>query len=83
MMTIENNVFMEQWAVYNHPLDHPHHWVARKWIIPKAGEPYASKVCFIAGTLEEVRAHIMKEMPGAVKLDRFPQDDWSIHEVWL
>lgn len=69
------NLFCEIWTVYDRPLDFPHNFVARKFV---GIQPTESTIT--GNSLEEVRAGLP---PGVVKLDRAPDDDPKIVEVWL
>lgn len=68
-----------QWTIYDHPLDHPEHFVAREWRIgPGVAEP--TDVIVLCDTLEEARDAVP---PGLVCLQRHPMDDPVIIETWL
>jgi len=71
---------LEMWTVYDHPLDHPEHFVARRWVIEAEG-PRATGTLYKSAELERIRA-AMRAF-GLVKLDRDPADDPKIVEVWL
>ena len=66
---------VEIWVIYNHPLDYPDGYVARKFI----GETPTNDVK-IGGFLDELRAQLP---PGLTRFDRFPGDDPVIEETWL
>lgn len=71
-----------QYAVYKKPADFPNSFVVRKWFIdPGSSEPRPSQKCFtVAPTLERARAVIPA---GMTRIDRFPNDDPVIVEVWI
>ena len=63
------------WTVYDHPKDYPNDFVVRVWNYDKP-----TKIVHTGKTLEDARRHIPD---GLIKLDRLPQDDPCIVEVWL
>jgi hypothetical protein len=67
------------WVIYRHPRDYPDKWVLRGQEITKAGVK-AQQGCFVADTLEEVRAQVPL---GNTRLARHPDDEPAIYEVWL
>lgn len=72
---------MSMWVVYDHPLDWPDWWVARRWDIMKGdNEPAASGAMFMNRTLEGLREALP---PGLYCLPRFADDDPAVYEVWL
>lgn len=74
-------VFMSMWTVYDHPIDHPAFFVARKTeIVVGQFEPRKTDAVLFASTLEELRAKLPR---GLTSLARFPNDDRKIVEVWL
>ena len=62
-------------CIYDHPTDYPDKFIARLW---DCSAP--TNIIATADTLEELRAKIPDCM---VKLDRHPQDDPRIVEVWI
>lgn len=71
---------MSMWTVYKRPSDYPRDFVARRFIIQRGGKHAATDDVVIAPTIEEVRELIP---PGLFRLDRMPEDDANIVEVWL
>lgn len=72
---------LSMWVVYDHPSDFPDWWVARRWdIVTGVNEPVNSGVVFTARTLSGLR-DLLPE--GLYRMDRNPQDDPAIVEVWL
>jgi hypothetical protein len=67
------------WTIYRHPRDFPDKWVLRGQEIA-CGGVRVHNTCFVANTLEEVRAHVPF---GDLRLERDPHDDPAIYEVWL
>jgi hypothetical protein len=67
---------MEIWAIYDHPLDFPKHFIARKFIIDRP-----TTELIISNTLENIREQLLAK--GFVRLDRSPSDDPKIVEVWI
>ena len=66
------------WVVYDHPRDHPGHWVARMWM----GPDWASSVVIICQSLEVLRNRLEQQW-GLTRLERHPDDDPVIVEVWI
>lgn len=69
---------LSMWTVYDHPSDHPAHWVARRWEVAKEAKP--TQDLLLADTLEALRAQLP---PGLYRLPRQPGDEPAIAEVWL
>lgn len=69
---------LEIWTVYAHPRDYPDKFVARKCLV--ATTVQLTHDMFVADTLAEIRSLLP---PGLMRLDRFPEDDPVIVEVWL
>ena len=69
------------WVVYDHPLDWPRYYVARRHIaIPvELAGPTGDVIMDV--DLERIRDNM--EQLGLTKLDRFPEDDDKIMETWL
>jgi hypothetical protein len=72
-------MMMDQWVIYERPKDYPHGFVARRWTVSAAGA-VPTRDTFVAGTLAEARALLP---PGLICLQRMPEDDPRIVEVWL
>jgi hypothetical protein len=70
---------LAMWIVYDHPTDHPDHFVARKWLINSEGQ-HPTREIIDSITLEGLRAQLP---PGLVCLPRDPTDPPKIVEVWL
>lgn len=70
---------LEMWTVYDHPLDYPESFVARKCIVDRRGIVHSDKM-FKADTLDELRALLPA---GLYRIHRYEQDDPMIVEVWL
>lgn len=64
------------WVLYDHPHDHPHGYIARRWIGDQpTNETISSR------DVEQVRNALA--MMGLVKLMRNAGDDPAILESWL
>jgi hypothetical protein len=73
------------WAVYNHPKDNPHNFVARKWTVETKGvgdyiELPTSEI-IESTSLQEIRRR-MKKL-NLTKIGRLIGDDPVIIETWL
>lgn len=68
------------WTVYDHPADFPDCFVARRWRVTADG-PQAMSQVITSGDLDLLR----REMAGMglTVLNRSPDDDPKIVEVWL
>jgi hypothetical protein len=64
------------WVVYDHPLDWPDHYVARRW----DGE-LPTEDLVVTFDLELLREHLADK--GLARLDRRRNDDPVILETWL
>lgn len=71
---------VSQYVIYDHPADHPDHFVVREWTIGKGPAPVPSDNFILAASLEEARTHIPE---GLVQIGRMPNDDPVIVEVWI
>lgn len=71
---------LDMWVIYDHPKDHPNHFVVRKWTIMHNAAPLASTDKTLHDTLEEAREAIP---PGLYNLERYADDDPVIKEVWV
>jgi hypothetical protein len=67
------------WTIYHHPSDYPDSWVLRGHDIFQGGLQ-AHEVCFVAPTLNEIRA---KVPPGTWCIGREPEDHPAIYESWI
>lgn len=67
------------WVIYDHPLDLPTFYVARKWLLGR-GRTEATGAVFVGLTLDEVRGKIPR---GLVRMERHPLDDPKIAEIWI
>lgn len=80
-MTSEWEVFavaeeLELWTIYDHPVDHPRHFVARRFLGDK---PQARVV--VSPDLETLRDWLSAE--GKYVIPRSPDDDPTIVETWI
>lgn len=69
----------EVWVIYDHPSDHPDHFVVRRQFAGK-GEIVIDQRCWLCNTLAEARQVIP---PGLVQFARNPEDDPVIVESWF
>lgn len=77
-MAAELNV----WVVYDHPLDQPEFFVARRWVAG-AGVNEATEDTILARSIHELRSILLHRFPGLYCLQRQPGDDPVILETWL
>jgi hypothetical protein len=70
------------WTVYKHPNDYPGEYVAKKFVI--AEDSYqCSKESISSRSLRDVRNVLRSLYPGLIQLNRPPDDEPHIVEVWL
>jgi hypothetical protein len=67
------------WTIYDHPIDYPGTFVARKFVIDGEKVTVTNEI-IIALTLESVRDMLP---PGLYRLNRLEDDDPKIVEVWV
>lgn len=72
--------FMTHWVIYKHPKDQPDRYVLRPHHITDAHNVIIDPTGWAHRDVEVLRSIIP---PGMVKLDRHPDDDPVIYEVWL
>lgn len=70
---------LSMWVIYDRPRDFPEQAVARLWDCNAAGSrPTINMI--LAPSLDELRRRLP---PGLACVDRHPEDDPAIVEVWL
>jgi hypothetical protein len=69
------------WVVYDHPLDHPDEYVARRHVALGERPTGPTSDVIRSRNLELVRDEL--ERRGLCKLDRLPEDLPHIIETWL
>jgi hypothetical protein len=69
------------WTVFDRPSDYPDKYVARRFDVDANG-PRATESIIIMDDLDKLREMLAFEM-RLTCLDRLPQDDPKIVEVWL
>jgi len=74
------NDALEMWTIYDHPRDHPNHYVARKFRV-SGNQIEATKDLIVMGKLDNFRAYMKAR--GKVNLGRFLEDDPVIVETWV
>jgi hypothetical protein len=68
------------WTVYDHPLDFPHAFVARRFAVER-GTSRATSIVLTAESLTAIRAEMLSR--GLHRIARAPSDDAKIVETWL
>ena len=71
---------LQMWTVYDHPLDYPDFFVARRFEVTADGAMPTS-IALHSEDLEELREALMSQ--GFTPLARDPMDDPKIVETWL
>lgn len=70
------------WVVYDHPLDQPDFFVARRWEVG-AGVERPTEDAILASSIGELRGLLRDRDPGLYRIPRQPGDDPVIMETWL
>jgi len=66
---------LELWTIYDSPVDLPGRFVARKWLLDNpTSELLQDK------TLDGLREKLPQ---GLIRMERSPQDDPKIIEIWI
>lgn len=78
MVELIKESIMNQYVIYKKPRDYPKKYVTRKWEILVGGLNPAE--AFVCDTLKEARG---KVPDGLVQMERSPEDDPAIYEVWI
>lgn len=76
-----DNVGLDIWTVYDHPLDYPELFVARMWSITQAGG--TATVELLCATDLELLRKLFEDGMGLTCIPRSPGDDPKIVECWL
>lgn len=63
------------WTIYDSPIDLPGRFVARKWVLDQPTNDLLQDK-----TLDGLRAKLPR---GLSRLERSPQDDPKIVEIWI
>ena len=71
---------MRMLTIYDHPSDYPNHYAIRECHCVNGDVKFLPDV-FLFASLDQAR--VFAEAQGLVRMDRFPQDDPGIVEVWL
>ena len=69
------------WTIYDHPIDMPNHYVARQFEVTHNG-PRPTESVIQSDSLETIREMMLVEF-GLTKIERYPEDDPKIIEVWI
>jgi hypothetical protein len=73
------SAWLTVWAVYDHPIDMPEHFVARRYEAID-DESHATDDVLVADTLQALREQLP---PGLTRVPKHPGDDLRIVELWL
>lgn len=72
----------DMWVIYDHPLDYPAKWVARRWFITNEGKLlHGLGDVMLLDDYDTLRGRM--EGLGLVRIERSEEDDPVIAEVWL
>ena len=73
---------LSMWTVYDHPKDHPDHFIARRWDIGIGrGQPTSETI--LSEDLGELRDRLIERYPDLYCIPRQEDDDPVIVETWL
>lgn len=79
---MSGEALMSTWTVYDHPVDYPEHFVARRFrIVPGNLEPEVTSDFYLAKDIEQMNQHF--ERLGLAFLPRFAADEPKIMGVWM
>lgn len=79
---IANTANLSMWTVYEKPDDYPNEYVARRWIVGPKGQQLSGEA-YVSNRLDWLRAYLLEQFPGMVRLGRSPGDDSKIVETWI
>jgi hypothetical protein len=74
------SAFMVLYTIYDHPRDHPAHFVVRGHEVLRSGGSRPMQGYVLTSTLEEARSQIPA---GRYNIGREPGDDPCIVETWV
>jgi hypothetical protein len=80
-MSAADEELLSIWVVYDHPLDWPDYYVARRHVALPASIAGPTDEMILDKNLDRIRRDMQQR--GLVKLDRFPEDDPKIMETWI
>lgn len=66
------------WVIYDKPIDYPNSVVARQFTLDKP-----TQNIIVGQDIDTVRGALVAETGCDVKIDRHPEDDPKIVEMWL
>lgn len=73
---------IHMWVIYDHPVDYPDHYVARRFCIERShAGARGLPLSVISDDLEAIRAVMVRI--GLTCLSRSPEDDAKIIESWI
>lgn len=72
---------LSMWTIYDHPIDAPDLYVARKWLVGPGETVIATDETITREKLEDIRESMVSA--GLTRLHRQPEDDPVIVETWL
>ncbi len=74
---------MKLHVVYYQPRDYPESYVVRGFEITTEGPVPDRAPLAVVAELVEARRVILEATPGSVRVERYPDDDPVLVEVWL
>ena len=79
-MPIESRDILSIWTLYDHPRDHPQHFIARRHEIAEGGSKPTNDI-LVSASLDRLRTQMQQR--GLFKLPREDGDDPVIVESWI
>lgn len=76
------NDLIYQVVIYKNPKDYPSKYVARRFNIIASG-PTPTEEVFFSDTLKQIRMQVMERYPNLLQIERDPNDEKHIYEVWI
>lgn len=74
------SVQVDMWVIYDHPLDHPDVYVARRWLMGKSG-PRSTDQVLMDEQLGVIQYDLLSR--GLTKYEKHAEDDPKILEIWM
>jgi hypothetical protein len=74
---------LEGWTIFDHPVDYPDDYVARRWIAHRDHTVTHTDDILKHENLNTLRGMMGRVAPGLVCIGRYVEDDPKILEVWI
>jgi len=71
------------WVVYDHPVDYPDSFVARRFVLDRGPQPVPTEEVLVAASLAALRQLVRQQDPNLVRFYRSRDDEPQIVECWM